>query len=87
MCGGFTDYTPIKNDVKQLAMSHKSDAESKLGLTFSLYKPVEFKSQVVAGTNYLVKVKVDNGKHIEVKIHKPLPCNGTQTHLMEANYL
>ena len=35
-------------------------------------------TQVVAGTNYMVIIKVDGDKQIEAKIFKPLPCNGTE---------
>ncbi len=38
----------------------------------------------VAGTNYLVKVKVDGNEYIQVKVHKPLPHTQKEPVLMTA---
>jgi hypothetical protein len=32
----------------------------------------------------LIKVKVGEDEHISIKVHRPLPCNGTELKLMEA---
>ncbi|MCQ2819462.1 MAG: cystatin domain-containing protein [archaeon] len=78
MCGGFTDYKPMEPEVKDLTMSCKAQIEAKMNATYTTFEPEKFKTQVVAGTNYMVIIKVDGDKQIEAKIFKPLPCNGTE---------
>ena len=72
--------------------------EKSEGRDYSNLKAVSYKTQVVAGTNYFVKVefnsllysfisvsifkyinfkaKANDGKHVHLRIFKPLPCNG-----------
>ncbi|MCQ2816210.1 MAG: cystatin domain-containing protein [archaeon] len=85
--GAFTDGKPMNAQVKEIAMAMKAKAEEKLGATYSVYEPESFKTQVVAGTNYLIQINVDGGKKIQIKVFKPLPCNGTELELLEANAL
>jgi len=40
---------------------------------FTEFNPVGIKSQVVAGTNYSVKIQVDGDDYVHVKVFKPLP--------------
>eukprot|EP00438_Fugacium_kawagutii_P004914 Skav217253 [mRNA] locus=scaffold47:408724:423566:+ [translate_table: standard] len=43
---------------------------------FTEFTAMSYSSQVVAGTNYFVKVKVGDGKFCHVRIHQPLPHTG-----------
>ena len=82
MCGGFGQVKPADNEVSQHLSEIKPHVESKMNATFTVFEPVHYKTQVVAGLNYLVKVKVDGEKYVHVKFCKPLPCNGTQLVLL-----
>ena len=82
MCGGFTNDRPMEDDVKQLALQLKGAVEAKMNATYATFEPETFQSQVVAGTNYSIKVKTDKG-HIVMKVFVPLPCNGTEPVLKE----
>jgi cystatin-A/B len=84
MCGGFGGVKQVDDKIIEELGKVKSSIEAKLNSTFNVFEPVHYKSQVVAGTNFLVKIKVDNEKHIHVKYHRPLPCNGTELILLEA---
>ena len=76
MCGGFSPERDMDDEVKAIAMSLKAQVESIANATYATYIPVKFQSQVVAGTNYTIKIKVDGDKMIQIKVFKPLPCNG-----------
>ena len=58
MLGGFGDAKPADDEVKKVVSETKADVEKKLGATFNVFEPVCYKTQVVAGTNFFVKVKV-----------------------------
>jgi cystatin-A/B len=51
----------------------KGEVESKAKATYNVFKAVQYRSQVVAGTNYFIKVETENGAHIHIKVFKPLP--------------
>jgi len=81
MCGGVGSAKPVTDDVRSLCETLKSDLESRSGRTFSIFNPVEVASQVVAGTNYFVKIDVGEGEYVHVRIFQPLACNGTEPSL------
>lgn len=68
-CGGLSDAKEITEQVKTFALNVKQNVEEKEGCVFEKYEPDSYKSQVVAGTNYFVKVLVDNDKCIHVRIY------------------
>uniref|UniRef100_A0A8D2IPU4 Cystatin domain-containing protein n=1 Tax=Varanus komodoensis TaxID=61221 RepID=A0A8D2IPU4_VARKO len=51
----------------------KPQVEEKEGKRFEVFDAVEFKTQVVAGMNYFIKVHVGNAEYIHVRIFKSLP--------------
>ncbi|KAF5924015.1 hypothetical protein HPG69_010447 [Diceros bicornis minor] len=54
----------------------KSQLEAKTNRTYEEFKAVEYKTQVVAGTNYYIKVQVGDNNYIHLKIFKSLPHRG-----------
>ena len=87
MCGGFGNSRPADDKVKALAKEMKPKVESALGATYSEFEAVSYTTQVVAGTNYKIKVKVGDEKYVHIKVFVPLPNSGKEKQLMtqEAN--
>ena len=83
MLGGFGDAKVADDNVKALAKGMKEKAEAALGETYGEFEAVKFKTQVVAGTNYLIKVKVGGDKYVHLKVHVPLPCKNAPNELLE----
>ena len=83
MCGGFGDARPVDDNVKSYANEVKGKVEEKLNTKFTVYEPINYKSQVVAGANFMIKVKVDGDKYIHIKVFKPSPVNGTEKQLLD----
>jgi cystatin-A/B len=73
-CGGVSAPKPMNPEMFSKFVSLKANIQAKAGLTFTVFEPVAYTSQVVAGTNYKAKIKVDGGKYIHVKLFEPLPC-------------
>ena len=84
ICGGFADAREADDEVKAMAKELKAQTEAKLGATYSEFEAVSYKTQVVAGTNYLIKVKVGPEQYVHIKVWKKLPCNGGAKELSEA---
>ncbi len=84
MCGGFSQANQPDETIVAICNDIKPHVEAHLNSTYTVFEPVSYTSQVVAGTNFLIKVKVGEDEHISIKVHRPLPCNGTELKLMEA---
>ena len=84
MCGGFTNALDANDEVKAMARELKAQTEQKLGATFSEFEAVKYKTQVVAGTNYMIKVRVGPEQYVHIKVWKKLPCYGDAKELSEA---
>ena len=75
MLGGFKTIAQIATpEIQKFLNKHIADINSHLGLSVSDYDAITFTSQVVNGTNYLIKVRGD-GQFYHVKIYKPLPSS------------
>lgn len=66
--GGVGQVRPVDAEVSALVDRVRSEIESKASRTFAEWKPVSYATQVVAGTNYFVKIYVGNGEYIHVRI-------------------
>nr|AFP50147.1 cystatin B [Haliotis discus discus] len=74
MCGGATEVKSATEEVQKLCNEVREALQTQAGRTFGAYKAISFRSQVVAGTNYFVKVQVDeNDEHFHLRIFAPLP--------------
>uniref|UniRef100_A0A8C6T2Z5 Cystatin-B n=1 Tax=Neogobius melanostomus TaxID=47308 RepID=A0A8C6T2Z5_9GOBI len=76
MCGGTTDAKPADPEVQNICDSVKSKVEEKTGKKYDTFQVKSYKTQVVAGTNYFVKVHVGGEDHVHLRIHKGLPHTG-----------
>ena len=87
MCGGFAADKPVTPEIQQLLDGLKTQIQSRLDASFSIFKALTYQSQVVAGTNYKIKVEVDDGKILEVVIFQPLPYTGNPAKLTDAKFV
>ena len=83
MTGGFGDVKEADEDIITLANNMKEKVEETLGETFDVYEPILYTSQVVAGTNYNIKVHVGDEKYVHIKIYVPLPTSNKVNELLE----
>ena len=76
MLGGPGQSKPMDSSAQQLLDTHKSDVAQKLGTDVQTLEGVSYRTQVVNGTNFWIRAKVNGGSEVEAKIHRPLPHNG-----------
>ncbi|XP_036707619.1 cystatin-B [Balaenoptera acutorostrata] len=86
MCGAPTATQPATADIQAIADRVRSQLEEK-EKKFPMFKAVEFKSQVVAGMVFFIKVQVDEDNFVHIRAfeslpheRKPLALVGYQTH-------
>uniref|UniRef100_A0A2K5NN39 Cystatin-B n=1 Tax=Cercocebus atys TaxID=9531 RepID=A0A2K5NN39_CERAT len=61
MCGAPSAVQPATAETQDIADQVRSQLEEKENKKFPVFKAVSFKSQVVAGTNYFIKVECGLG--------------------------
>ncbi|EGV92675.1 cystatin-A [Cricetulus griseus] len=71
--GGLTEARPATPEVQEIADQVRAQLEEKTNEKYEKFEAVEYKTQVVAGVNYFIKMDVGNGKYIHLKIFKGLP--------------
>ncbi|KAK2910885.1 hypothetical protein Q8A67_003018 [Cirrhinus molitorella] len=87
--GGWSPVEQVTLKEKQIFLEVRPMIEKKVGTDFKMYFPVVYSSQVVSGTNYMVKVLVDvcgDGLCVHAKIFQDLPCRGEQLTVTEVQY-
>jgi len=63
---------PVTDEVRQMVTRLRESVEELADFDFHKFEPISYKTQVVNGTNYFIKVKVGNNKYIHVRVYKPL---------------
>ncbi|XP_059955683.1 cystatin-B [Mesoplodon densirostris] len=72
MCGAPTPTQPATADIQAIADQVRSQLEEK-EKKFPMFKAVEFKSQVVAGRVFFIKVQVDEDSFVHIRVFESLP--------------
>ncbi|KAM8820398.1 cystatin-A-like [Eudromia elegans] len=73
MPGGLSDTTPATPEVQHIADQVKPQLEEKENEVYGLFQAIEYRTQVVAGTNYFIKVKVSDGTYVHLRVFQSLP--------------
>ncbi|KAM8820354.1 cystatin-B-like [Eudromia elegans] len=73
LCGGPSAAQAATEETQRIAEEVKPQLEEKEGKTFDVFTAVEYKSQVVAGTNFFIKVHVGNDEFVHLRVFRSLP--------------
>ncbi|XP_072307459.1 cystatin-B-like [Eucyclogobius newberryi] len=76
ICGGTGYVKPADPEVQGICDSVKGQVEEKTGKKYETFVAKTYTTQVVAGTNYFVKIHVGGDDHVHVRIFKGLPHTG-----------
>jgi len=83
MVGGKNVQGAASDKGRELALKHRAEIESQVGAG-SMFEPVAQRTQVVAGTNYFIKIKLDADKYCHARIWHKLD-NSSELHSVEGN--
>ena len=76
MVGGLTEVKPKDDKIDELVNSIREEFENKNYSTQS-FEADSYKSQVVNGVNYFIKVKTDK-EYVHIRVHQSLPHNNSE---------
>ncbi|XP_012874851.1 PREDICTED: cystatin-A [Dipodomys ordii] len=71
--GGLTEARPATPEIQEIADQVKQQLEEKTNETYEEFEAVEYKSQVVAGTIFYIKIRVGDGRYTHIKVFRSLP--------------
>ncbi|XP_058478868.1 cystatin-B-like [Solea solea] len=81
-CGGLSEPArKADKEIQKLCDSVKSEVEAKVGRNLDVYIAKLYKTQVVAGTNYFIKVHVGGDEYFHLRIYQKLSCNDGEPEL------
>ena len=75
--GGLSEIKQKDDKIQKMIEDLKKDIEDKLEKKISLLEVHSYKTQVVAGTNYFIKVHIGNNTYIMVRCFEDLPHNNS----------
>ncbi|MEQ2234705.1 hypothetical protein ILYODFUR_034218 [Ilyodon furcidens] len=82
-CGGWSETKPTDEDVSLLCRWMQNISESETNRTYDEFTAVEYRSQVVAGIKFLVKVHVGENDYVHLMIFQsPLLGNTIETQFL-----
>jgi cystatin-A/B len=74
MLGGTTNQRDADGDIQNLCDKMRPKVEAHTGDTYDVFTALKYKTQLVAGTNYFIKVQIDDqGNCIHIRVFQPLP--------------
>uniref|UniRef100_A0A8D2LNG2 Cystatin domain-containing protein n=1 Tax=Varanus komodoensis TaxID=61221 RepID=A0A8D2LNG2_VARKO len=78
MPGGLTDPAPVTPKVQEIANKVSGQLEKKTGDNYSIFQVISYRTQVVSGTNYFIKVSHGDAAtdYIHLRVFQALPCYG-----------
>ncbi|KAF1386310.1 hypothetical protein PFLUV_G00093330 [Perca fluviatilis] len=79
--GGYNPIIDATKETQDLCHQVKHQVEKKTGANYKEFKAVKYRSQPVAGTNFVIKVHVGGANYIHLEVFQALPCNGGKVSL------
>ncbi|XP_075021744.1 cystatin-A-like [Calonectris borealis] len=74
MAGGLSETKPATPEVQHIVNEVKQQFESRVNRTYGIFEAIVYKTQVVAGINYFIKVQVSDADYVHLRVFQSLPC-------------
>ncbi|XP_027740996.1 cystatin-B-like [Empidonax traillii] len=73
MTGGLSDTKEATPEIQHIVNQVKPQFESKENRSCAMFTAIVFKTQVVAGINYFIKVQVSDTEYVHLRVFQSLP--------------
>ncbi|XP_005146710.3 cystatin-A [Melopsittacus undulatus] len=73
MPGGLSEAKPATPEIQHIVDEVKTQFESRVNRTCGMFKAIVYKTQVVAGINYFIKVQVSDTEYVHLRVFQSLP--------------
>ncbi|NXF36771.1 CYTA protein, partial [Nyctibius bracteatus] len=73
MPGGLSETKPATPEVQHIVDEVKLQFESRENRTYDIFKAIAYRTQVVAGINYFIKVQVCDDSYAHLRVFQSLP--------------
>ncbi|XP_060226895.1 cystatin-A-like [Meriones unguiculatus] len=83
--GGLSEAKPATPEIQEIADKIKPQLEEQTNEKYETYEAVEYKTQVVAGVNYFIKVDVGGARYIITKAFSGIDDPGFELSGYQAN--
>ncbi|XP_020622042.1 cystatin-B-like [Orbicella faveolata] len=80
-CGQLSEEKKATKEVQDICDEVKNRAEYKGKASYDQFDAVSFKTQLVSGTHYFIKVHVGNNSYVHLRVFKCLPHIGSHLEL------
>ncbi|KFO38285.1 cystatin-A [Fukomys damarensis] len=77
--GGLSETRPATPEIQKMVDEVKPQLEEKTKASYQEFKAIEYKTQVVQGGIYYIKVQVGNNRYIHIKVMQHLPGQSEKT--------
>uniref|UniRef100_A0A8C6UGK6 Cystatin-B n=2 Tax=Neogobius melanostomus TaxID=47308 RepID=A0A8C6UGK6_9GOBI len=74
--GGYNPVTKATAEAQEICDKIRPSVQAQVNTVFSEFTAVEHRSQVVAGTNWQIKVHVGGQNYVHITVFEALGCNG-----------
>ncbi|XP_030254241.1 cystatin-A1-like [Sparus aurata] len=76
MFGGWSETRDADKETQWICDQVRSLVQGETNKIYQEYRAIKYRIQVVAGTNYLIKVCVGGPSYIHLSVFQALPCYG-----------
>ncbi|KFU98551.1 PREDICTED: cystatin-A [Pterocles gutturalis] len=73
MTGGLSETKPATPEVQCIVNEVKPQFESRQNRTYDMFKAIVYRTQIVAGVNYFIKVQDSDHDYVHLRVFKSLP--------------
>jgi cystatin-A/B len=74
--GGLHESKPADAEATNVAEQVRAQLEEKAGGPFPVFEVISYNTQVVAGTNFFIKIKTGEHSYIHARVFRSLPHAG-----------
>ncbi|XP_047424811.1 cystatin-A-like [Mugil cephalus] len=76
ICGGWSDTKPATEEIQRICDEVKGQVEERTNTKYGIFRALHYRSQVVAGMNYVIKIHAGGFTYLHVMVFEALPCYG-----------